>query len=302
MRFGPKTTIVISVAALLPSAQAISQTVSAPLQPDTSPTETQSEAVTDKSPPCSRKLWTINDAAPYIGFSEFNGASQIVEQLVYARSQCFKESSLNRWKLDASIAHVGGGGFQAESGSIGIGLELHPFGNTSGFSITPVARVSYDHLHGVSDRIAWGGEITAENVTRLSSVIRPVRVTDKTGTVTKNIAIPGNQLIVAARAAYRRESTLGPQARYVAGNRTKLTGYGMIGWDGYFKGGRTRWQTSVSYQSIDNSAIKGYTSVAISLRKLDDSFQTFKKNYQIITNVGNSGYRSVILSIDFRFN
>ena len=285
-----------------PLAPAFCQNIPAALavaKPDVNPAP---QITTDTTPLCSKRDWTINDLAPYLGFSEINGVSQTVEQLIYARSQCFNSNSLNRWKLQASIAHVGGRDFRAEVGSIGVGVELHPLSNTPGFSITPIARVEYDRLNGADDRIAWGGEITVENILPLDSVERSALVIDEKGEAsTKLILVPGNQLIVAVRGAYRRENSLGLNANFVAGNRNQLTGFALIGWDGHFKGGRTRWGTNVSYQSIEGGLIKGYSSTAFSLRKLDKSFQNFNRVYQIIGNFGGRGYRGIILSVDFRF-
>jgi hypothetical protein len=302
MRIDYKAVVAIFAAQILPFSSAIGQSASPPVPDEVMELDSEPASATDRRPPCSKKLWAITDAAPYVGFSKLNGIPQTIEQLVLVHSQCFNPGSLNRWKIDASVAHVGGGGYRAESGSIGIGLELHPFGNKSGFSVTPVARVSYDNNYGINDRTAWGGEITAENIFQLNAVERPIEVIDAKGRRrTKSISVPGNQLILAARGAYRRENILGQRIQGTVNNKNQLTGYAMVGWDGHFRGGRTRWQTNLSYQSIDGGVIKGFGSATISLRNLDHDFQSYKRVYQIIGNFGSSGYRSIIFSIDFRF-
>lgn len=255
--------------------------------------------VSDTQPGCSGDSKIVNDLAAYAAFVSYQGVDQTAQQLVYSRSQCFDGKHLNRWKLDVGVAHLGGGGFTSDSVNVGLGAEIHPFKRALGISLIPVARVAYDDFHRAGHQFSWGGELTAQYIGNIDTPLEIDLAPGQSLPDGRNkVYSPGRQIILAARAAYQRQSI--SFTTRTAQSYERLTGFAMIGLDSHFKDRRWRWQSNLSYQSLEGGAIKGYGSLEVSFRHLSADYQTFRRSYKITGN-GGGKYKAILFSVDFRF-
>jgi hypothetical protein len=250
------------------------------------------ESHNDNRPPCLDRFAVVNEVSPFVGLNDFNGISQTVEAIGYARSECIGSSD-TRWRLEANVAHVGQKGYSAESALLGVGVEIHPFIKAPDLVVVPVVRLGYERIPSGNDNLVWGGAVTAENVWTLNFITRDVATT--------TAIVPGTQFVAAARAEYTNRSAVNVRIPAQAPLKDQLNFFGLVGLDGPFKGGRWRWRSSGSYQSIDGGSINGYASFAFSVRHLDETFENYRWNYQIIGNVGDHNYRGLLINISYRF-
>lgn len=246
----------------------------------------------DNRPPCLDRFAVVSEVSPFFGLNDFNGTTQTIEAIGFARSECIGTSD-TRWRIEANIAHVDQKGFSAESALLGAGVELHPFIKAPGLVIVPVLRLGYERIPKGNDNLVWGGAVTVENVWTFNFITRDVATT--------TAIVPGTQLITAGRVDYTNRDAVNVRIPTQGPVKDQLNFFGLLGFDSPFKGGRWRWQSSASYQSIDGGTVRGFASFAFSTRHLDESFENYRWNYQIIGNIGDHQYRAILLNITYRF-
>lgn len=267
-----------------PTAAASAQTVSATTQGTSSQN--------DDYPGCIDRFAVVHDISPFFGLNDFNGSTQTVEALGYARSECIGDSD-TRWRLEANIAHVDQKKYSADSALLGAGIELHPSTKAPDLVIVPVVRLGYERIPSGNDNLVFGGAVTAQNTWTLNFITRDVATTTTDA--------PGTQFITAGRVEYTNRNAVNARIPVQGSMKNQLNFFGMLGLDSPFEGGRWRWRSTASYQSIDGGTVNGYASFSFAVRHLDERFESYRWNYQIIGNYGDHGYRGILLNVSYRF-
>lgn len=233
---------------------------------------------------------SIHELSPQIAFNDFDGRGQTVAALSYGYSRC-TGNGLNRWFAQASVAHVDEPGFSANAILIGAGLELHPLRNAPNFVISPVVRL------GREDFRPGGGNMIYNAAVTISDVM-PLRFQERTIDGT-SVRIAATQFEWAARAEYTNRSPFGTPLALP--DNDALTFFGSAGVDTAI--GHSDWRSkfSLSYQTVAGGPVDGFASLGLSFRHVNPSYTNYDWNFAISGQLGDSGFRGVVLTVSRRF-
>jgi len=116
-----------------------------------------------KLPDCAEETAHVDELSFQGAANDFDGVRQEVAAAAYTRSRCMGDN-VNRFHLEMFGAYVREPAGDAAAAIVGLGFELHPLGSEPNLTITPLARIGYEHFSGRGDRLVLGGALRVETV------------------------------------------------------------------------------------------------------------------------------------------
>ena len=239
---------------------------------------------------CAEETRIVHEISPRLVLNDFGTANQTIVGIGYGFSKCLGDTQ-DRLRLEASYDHVDEEHFHADAAVLSAGVELHPWRRNTDFVMVPRVFLGKEYFRGGGSNTVYGASLILSQVVRLSEAERSVGDT--------SITIADSQLVLDFRGDYvDRHSSDGT---IVSNGGGQLAFYGAVGLDQAVAGSNWRWTARAGYQTLGRGPIDGFAQLSLAVRRLNGNYTNYPWNAQIGVNLGDHGYRALLLGFSLRF-
>ncbi|RVT93466.1 hypothetical protein [Sphingomonas crocodyli] len=247
----------------------------------------------DQFPECTDEARHVAEATPSVAINDFGQANQTIYSLGGYSAVCIGDS-VNRYHLEANVAHVRESAGGANAALIGVGLQLFPITGANELAIVPLARLGYEDFQSGRQNIIFGGGIAF--VGRLTLASR----TERIGAC--EVAIPVRQLLLYGRTDYSDRRSASSNRPTLSQQKSQLTFAASIGLDQQVGRSPWRWRAAVSHETIDGGTVNGVTALELSARPVSRDHSNYRWNFALRGSLGDHDYRGIAVAITRRFS
>lgn len=247
-----------------------------------------------KLPDCAEETAHVDELSIQGAVNDFDGVRQEVAAAAYTRSRCMGDN-VNRFHLEMFGAYVHEPAGDAAAAILGLGFELHPLGSAPNLTITPLARVGYEHFSGRGDRLVLGGALRVETVLWEKLESR--------GSGKDAYQIPRTQVLLGGTIEYTDRRSAGGTATgsYLVTSDSRATFGASLGLDQAIGRRNLRFKSTAGYQVLGRGQVNGFGYLDLGLRPVNDQHSDYPWNLTLRASLGDGGYKGLLLGFSKRF-